>query len=84
MMQAATSTVVDAFFSKPFVNSFFTGQALRDTAGVGTKWLFPQPKDVEGEFTMWKGDIMENEWIDGGLNQEQRVRNWRLYLFSLH
>jgi hypothetical protein len=73
MMQAATSTVVDAFFSKPFVNSFFTGQALRGTVGVGTKWLFPQPKDIEGEMTIWNGEIMEHEWFDAGLNQEQRV-----------
>jgi hypothetical protein len=75
MMQAATSTVVDAFFSKPFVNSFFTGQALRGTVGVGTKWLFPQPKDVEGELAIWNGEIMEHEWVDAGLNQEQRVCN---------
>jgi hypothetical protein len=75
MMQAATSTVVDAFFSKPFVNSFFTGQALRGTVGVGTKWLFPQPKDVEGELAIWNGEIMEHEWVDAGLNQEQRVRS---------
>lgn len=73
MMQAATSTVVDAFFSKPFVNSFFTGKPLQDSIGVGTKWLFPEPKDVEGEFVICHSDIMEHEWVDAGLNQEQRV-----------
>jgi hypothetical protein len=73
MMQAATSTVVDAFYNKPFVNSFFTGQTPRATVGVGTKWLFPEPKDVEGEILICHGEIMEHEWVDAGLNQEQRV-----------
>jgi hypothetical protein len=78
MMQAATSTVVDSFFSKPLVNSFFTGQTLRSTVGVGAKWLFPEPRDVEGEFTIWNGEIMEHEWVDIGLNQEQRVSDYEL------
>lgn len=73
MMHAATNTVVDAFFSKLSVNSFFTGQRIRDSTSVGTKWLFPEPHDAEGEFVVWSGEIMEAEWIDNGLNQEQRV-----------
>jgi hypothetical protein len=73
MMQAAASTVVDAFYSKPFVNSLFTGQALPSVVEIGTKWLFPEPKDVEGVLMIWNGEIMEHEWVDTGLNQEQRV-----------
>jgi hypothetical protein len=84
MMQAATSMVVDAFFSKPFVNSFFTGQALRGTVGVGTKWLFPEPKDIGGEVAIWNGEIMEHEWIDTGLNQEQRVSGCRFAETTIH
>lgn len=73
VMQAATGNAVDAFFSKEFVSSFFTGQPLRNTVGVGTKWLFPKPNDVKGQFTLNDNGILEHEWIDGGLNEEQRV-----------
>lgn len=70
IMQEATSTVVGAH---PTSGDLTTGKQAVRTAGIGTRWLFPQPDDVERIPVTLGQDILEHEWIDPGLNQEQRV-----------
>ena len=65
IMEEATSAIVGTHHSK----NLTTGKQ----APQGIKWLFPQPDDVEGVHVTWSHDILEREWIDSGLNQEQRV-----------
>jgi hypothetical protein len=73
MMQAAASAVVDALFgTKSFVNNLF-GKSYLDNS-LGARWLFPEPKDLEGYVFIREYDLSPDEWVDKGLNEEQRVR----------
>lgn len=83
LMQAATSMVSDTF-NGPSVNSpfTFTGQPVMNTTGLGVKWLFPQPEDVDGVSVIQREDIKEHEWFDAGLNLEQRVSYCPVFIFQ--
>ena len=53
----------------------------RGNVGVGVKWLFPQPGDVEEVHVTSSHYISEDEWVDPGLNQEQRVGPSLIFCF---
>jgi hypothetical protein len=39
------------------------------------RWLFPEPEDGDESMVMPNGtSIEENDWVDVGLNEEQRVK----------
>ena len=41
-------------------------------------WLFPNPEDLESPFSTYAvdRDFSDKDWVDKGLNSEQRVSIW--------
>jgi hypothetical protein len=70
-MQNAACTVVEALSGKSFVNNLF-GKALIDNS-LGARWLFPEPKELKVVPRVCKYEILDDDWKDVGLNEEQRV-----------
>lgn len=70
IMHAATSLAVKNLFGPPpDVNSERAGGIV----GIGTKWLFPEIQDInDGVFPRIE-EIRMDQWVDCGLNDEQRV-----------
>ena len=73
IMEEATSAIVGTHHTNaPYANNLMAGKQALRTVGMGIRWLFPQPDVVEGAHLAGH-DILEHEWNDPGLNQEQRV-----------
>ena len=52
------------------------GDALSvDSNNLARRWLFPEPDDLESELSICLSDhaISPEQWLDSGLNEEQRV-----------
>ena len=41
---------------------------------LAQQWIFPNPEDLTNAPPLNNGIIEESQWLDGGLNTEQRVR----------
>jgi len=72
LMQAASSEIFEALIKQPDAGYFLPGETPW-TGGIGRKWLFPEPNDIGAGLQPIAEEILEEEWIDQGLNDEQRV-----------
>jgi hypothetical protein len=75
-MQIASSDISEVLIRKPATNGLVPGETLWHS-DMGRRWLFPEPADVGDELQLLSEEILEQQWIDGGLNKEQRVRRTR-------
>jgi hypothetical protein len=65
LMEVAASTIANSLGTKDRSNT------------LARRWIFPDPDDlgdVPSSSTLNNGIIEESQWVDGGLNTEQRVR----------
>ena len=74
LMEVASSTIA---------NSLITEDHSKTLA---RQWIFPNPEDLKdvSPSILNNGIIKESQWLDGGLNAEQRVGFGFLFILKFH
>ena len=64
LMEVATSTIAKSLITEDHSKT------------LARQWIFPNPEDLKdvAPTILNNGIIEESQWLDGGLNTEQRVR----------
>lgn len=77
-MQIAVNAVAEASSTITLQNS---PTLVNSNNTLARRWLFPETEDLAGYVLQLGQGIPEDRWVDKGLNEEQRVRQfpiWRI------